>query len=43
MATLDNAVSNGCRNTGGRMNVMEGVGGRVMRGPDWKWVKQDGI
>lgn len=21
---------------------MEGVGSRVMRGPDWKWGKQDG-
>lgn len=21
---------------------MEGVGGRVVRGPDWKWGKQDG-
>ncbi|XP_067677818.1 E3 ubiquitin-protein ligase MIB1-like isoform X1 [Haliotis asinina] len=25
-----------------RMNVMEGVGARVARGPDWKWGKQDG-
>lgn len=27
---------------GNRMNIMEGVGARVMRGPDWKWGKQDG-
>uniref|UniRef100_A0A131YG45 RING-type E3 ubiquitin transferase n=1 Tax=Rhipicephalus appendiculatus TaxID=34631 RepID=A0A131YG45_RHIAP len=26
----------------GRTNVMEGVGSRVIRGPDWKWGKQDG-
>ena len=25
-----------------RVNVMEGVGARVVRGPDWKWGKQDG-
>ncbi|XP_037498060.1 E3 ubiquitin-protein ligase MIB1 isoform X1 [Rhipicephalus sanguineus] len=25
-----------------RTNVMEGVGSRVIRGPDWKWGKQDG-
>ncbi|XP_005102534.2 E3 ubiquitin-protein ligase MIB1 [Aplysia californica] len=25
-----------------RINVMEGVGARVVRGPDWKWGKQDG-
>ncbi|KAG8187082.1 hypothetical protein JTE90_016178 [Oedothorax gibbosus] len=25
-----------------RMNTMEGVGSRVMRGTDWKWGKQDG-
>ncbi|XP_072016181.1 E3 ubiquitin-protein ligase MIB1-like [Amphiura filiformis] len=25
-----------------RMNMMEGVGARVARGPDWKWGKQDG-
>ena len=25
-----------------RINVMEGVGARVIRGPDWKWGKQDG-
>lgn len=25
-----------------RANVMDGVGSRVMRGPDWKWGKQDG-
>lgn len=24
------------------MNVMDGVGARVVRGPDWKWGKQDG-
>ncbi|GFY58225.1 e3 ubiquitin-protein ligase mib1 [Trichonephila inaurata madagascariensis] len=27
---------------GTRMNTMEGVGARVMRGTDWKWGKQDG-
>nr|XP_042902854.1 E3 ubiquitin-protein ligase MIB1 [Parasteatoda tepidariorum] len=27
---------------GSRMNTMEGVGARVMRGTDWKWGKQDG-
>ncbi|XP_067128352.1 E3 ubiquitin-protein ligase MIB1 [Centruroides vittatus] len=26
---------------GGRLAI-EGIGGRVMRGPDWKWGKQDG-
>ncbi|XP_066272663.1 E3 ubiquitin-protein ligase MIB1-like isoform X1 [Branchiostoma lanceolatum] len=25
-----------------RVNLMEGVGARVIRGPDWKWGKQDG-
>lgn len=25
-----------------RVNMMEGVGARVARGPDWKWGKQDG-
>ncbi|XP_060065231.1 E3 ubiquitin-protein ligase MIB1-like isoform X1 [Ylistrum balloti] len=25
-----------------RANLMEGVGARVVRGPDWKWGKQDG-
>ena len=25
-----------------RVNMMEGVGARVVRGPDWKWGKQDG-
>ncbi|KAL4236081.1 E3 ubiquitin-protein ligase mib1 [Mactra antiquata] len=25
-----------------RANMMEGVGARVIRGPDWKWGKQDG-
>ena len=36
-------------NTGGnatnraaRVNVVEGIGSRVVRGPDWKWGKQDG-
>lgn len=30
--------------TTGRNNraMMEGVGARVVRGPDWKWGKQDG-
>lgn len=25
-----------------RASLMEGVGSRVVRGPDWKWGKQDG-
>ncbi|XP_070556888.1 LOW QUALITY PROTEIN: E3 ubiquitin-protein ligase MIB1-like [Ptychodera flava] len=25
-----------------RVNMLEGVGARVVRGPDWKWGKQDG-
>ena len=25
-----------------RVKMMEGVGARVVRGPDWKWGKQDG-
>lgn len=25
-----------------RVNMVEGVGARVVRGPDWKWGKQDG-
>lgn len=25
-----------------RVSMMEGVGARVARGPDWKWGKQDG-
>lgn len=25
-----------------RTNMPEGVGARVVRGPDWKWGKQDG-
>jgi len=25
-----------------RVNMVEGVGSRVIRGPDWKWGKQDG-
>ncbi|XP_052273391.1 E3 ubiquitin-protein ligase MIB1-like [Dreissena polymorpha] len=25
-----------------RVNMMEGVGARVIRGPEWKWGKQDG-
>ena len=25
-----------------RFNMLEGVGARVVRGPDWKWGKQDG-
>ena len=29
-------------NRGVRLNMMEGVGARVLRGPDWKWSKQDG-
>ena len=35
---------NGSRtlNRGAPVNVMDGVGTRVVRGPDWKWGKQDG-
>ncbi|XP_067936875.1 E3 ubiquitin-protein ligase MIB1-like [Watersipora subatra] len=25
-----------------RVNIIEGIGSRVIRGPDWKWGKQDG-
>ena len=25
-----------------RVNMIEGIGSRVVRGPDWKWGKQDG-
>ncbi|XP_022097091.1 E3 ubiquitin-protein ligase MIB1-like [Acanthaster planci] len=39
MATMD--IRPG-RNTNVRVNMMEGVGARVVRGPDWKWGKQDG-
>lgn len=37
---MDSGNTSGYR--GNRMNIMEGVGARVMRGPDWKWGKQDG-
>lgn len=37
---MDSGNSSGYR--GNRMNTMEGVGARVMRGSDWKWGKQDG-
>ena len=40
-----NAVGAGSGPPGGGRNsrlVMEGVGVRVVRGPDWKWGKQDG-
>ncbi|CAH1773055.1 unnamed protein product [Owenia fusiformis] len=34
--------SSGGSNRVVRVNMMEGVGARVVRGPDWKWGKQDG-
>ena len=34
--------SSGGSNRVVRVNMMEGVGSRVVRGPDWKWGKQDG-
>ncbi len=37
---MDSGNTSGYR--GNRMTTMEGVGARVMRGPDWKWGKQDG-
>lgn len=36
------AASSNTTTRGVRMNVMDGVGARVVRGPDWKWGKQDG-
>lgn len=36
------AASSNSTIRGIRMNVMDGVGARVVRGPDWKWGKQDG-
>ena len=47
-ATLNGAAAangaNGARamGRGAPVNVMDGVGTRVVRGPDWKWGKQDG-
>lgn len=38
---MDGANTSNFRGTT-RMNTMEGVGSRVMRGTDWKWGKQDG-
>ncbi|XP_013779366.1 E3 ubiquitin-protein ligase MIB1-like, partial [Limulus polyphemus] len=38
---MESSTTNGS-NRSNRVNIMEGVGGRVMRGPDWKWGKQDG-
>ena len=35
-------ASSGGSNRVVRVNMMEGVGARVVRGPDWKWGKQDG-
>ncbi len=35
-------TSSGGSNRIVRVNMMEGVGARVVRGPDWKWGKQDG-
>ena len=37
---MDSSSSNSNRVV--RVNMMEGVGARVVRGPDWKWGKQDG-
>lgn len=34
--------STSASNRASRVNMMEGVGARVVRGPDWKWGKQDG-
>lgn len=34
--------SSGGSNRVVRVNMIEGVGARVSRGPDWKWGKQDG-
>ncbi|ESP05408.1 hypothetical protein LOTGIDRAFT_208430 [Lottia gigantea] len=34
--------ASGATNRGLRMNITDGVGARVVRGPDWKWGKQDG-
>lgn len=42
---IDPGASTSTTNTNARsvrINVMEGVGARVVRGPDWKWGKQDG-
>lgn len=39
-ASTSSASNTSTRNV--RLNVMEGVGARVVRGPDWKWGKQDG-
>lgn len=36
-----NAVGSGAPGRGSRL-MLEGVGVRVVRGPDWKWGKQDG-
>ena len=47
-ATLNGAAApagaNSARTMGrtAPVNVMDGVGTRVVRGPDWKWGKQDG-
>ena len=42
-ASISTAASSSNTNTRSvRINVMEGVGARVVRGPDWKWGKQDG-
>ena len=48
--TMDSTSGGGTGTVGGvpggqrvvRVNMMEGVGARVVRGPDWKWGKQDG-
>ena len=39
MATDSNINS---QNRVARINITEGIGSRVIRGPDWKWGKQDG-
>ncbi|KAG1650958.1 E3 ubiquitin-protein ligase mib1 [Nymphon striatum] len=38
MSNMDTSSTNRTN----RVNVMDGVGSRVIRGPDWKWGKQDG-
>ena len=37
-ASSSNTTTRGVRG----FSVMDGVGARVVRGPDWKWGKQDG-
>ncbi|ESO07042.1 hypothetical protein HELRODRAFT_191290 [Helobdella robusta] len=37
-----NSNQSGSNKSGSRSGIVEGVGARVIRGPDWKWGKQDG-